>query len=52
MFLSGAVDLDGNPSEDDASHVLARLERRIATMPGVVGAVLSLSEPEEPALTA
>lgn len=51
LFLVGAVDLAGNPAEDEASHVLAAVERQVAAVPGVVGAVLSLSEPEEPALT-
>ncbi|QCB94681.1 cation diffusion facilitator family transporter [Cellulomonas shaoxiangyii] len=50
VFLVGAVDLSGNLAEDDASHVLARIEGRVRASPGVVGAVLSLSEPEEPAL--
>jgi cation diffusion facilitator family transporter len=50
VFLTGAIDLAGNPAEDEASHVLARLERRIAQTPEVVGALLSLSEPEEPPL--
>ncbi len=51
VFLSGAVDLTGEPGETAASHQLAALERRIRAAPGVVGAILSLSEPEEPALT-
>ncbi|MFC8192709.1 cation diffusion facilitator family transporter [Cellulomonas sp. NPDC057328] len=50
VFLVGAVDLAGNPAEDDAAHVLARVERRTRAIPGVVGAVLSLSEPQEPSL--
>ncbi|MEZ0446621.1 cation diffusion facilitator family transporter [Cellulomonas sp. ICMP 17802] len=50
VYLTGAVDLTGNLAEDDASHVLASLERRIARTPAVVGALLSLSEPEEPSL--
>ncbi|MEV7971639.1 cation diffusion facilitator family transporter [Cellulomonas sp. NPDC089187] len=52
VFLTGAVDLAGNPAEDDAAHALAAVEREVARTPGVIGAVLSLSEPEEPALTA
>ncbi|WP_136518368.1 cation diffusion facilitator family transporter [Cellulomonas telluris] len=47
VFLVGAVDLVGNPDEDAASHRLALVERRVRDIPGVVGAVLSLSEPEE-----
>ncbi|WP_454048893.1 cation diffusion facilitator family transporter [Cellulomonas sp. Marseille-Q8402] len=52
LYLTGAVDLAGNPAEDEASHVLAALERQVGSVPGIVGAVLSLSEPEEPALAA
>jgi hypothetical protein len=44
------VDLRGEPAEVEASHQLAMLERRLSSTPGIVGAVLSLSEPEEPAL--
>jgi divalent metal cation (Fe/Co/Zn/Cd) transporter len=51
VYLTGAVDLTGNMSEDDASHVLASLERRLSLTPAVVGATLSLSEPEDAALT-
>ncbi|RMI13472.1 cation diffusion facilitator family transporter [Cellulomonas triticagri] len=50
LYLTGAVDLAGNPAEDEAAHVLAAVERRVAAHPGIVGAVLSLSEPEEPSL--
>ncbi len=50
VYLTGAVDLTGNMAEDAASHVLASLERRLAKTPAVVGATLSLSEPQDPAL--
>ena len=50
VYLTGAVDLTGNMREDDAAHVLATLERRLARTPAVVGATLSLSEPQDPAL--
>jgi cation diffusion facilitator family transporter len=50
LFLIGAVDLVGNPPEDEASHVLASLERRIAANRRIVGALLSLSEPEDDSL--
>ncbi|NKY39248.1 cation diffusion facilitator family transporter [Cellulomonas septica] len=50
VYLTGAVDLDGDPHETEASHVLASLERRISATDGVVGALLSLSEPEEPSI--
>lgn len=52
LYLTGAVDLTGNLAEDEASHALAAAERRITAVPGIVGAVLSLSEPDEPALPA
>jgi cation diffusion facilitator family transporter len=48
LYLTAAVDLAGNMPEDDASHVLASLERRLTRQPAVVGAMLSLSEPEDP----
>ncbi|MFF1528895.1 cation diffusion facilitator family transporter [Cellulomonas sp. NPDC058312] len=50
LFLTGAVDLAGNLAEDEASHVLAAVEREVAAVPGIVGVLLSLSEPQEPAL--
>lgn len=50
VYLTGAVDLTGNPAEDVASHVLASLERKLARTPAVVGATLSLSEPQDAAL--
>ncbi|MGY4644729.1 cation diffusion facilitator family transporter [Cellulomonas sp. URHB0016] len=50
LFLIGAVDLAGDPGESEASHLLATLERRISAQPGIVAAVLSLSEPQEPSL--
>lgn len=52
LFLTGAVDLVGNPAEDDAARVLAAVERRLASVPGIAGAVLSLSEPGAPSLSA
>nr|WP_246117481.1 cation diffusion facilitator family transporter [Cellulomonas composti] len=51
VLVTGAVDLQGEPTETAAAHALAVLERRVAALPGVVGALLSLSEPEEPSLT-
>jgi cation diffusion facilitator family transporter len=47
LFLTGAVDLVGNPPEDEASHLLASLERRLGANPHIVGALLSLSEPQD-----
>ncbi len=50
VFLTGAVDLTGDPGEEQASHLLAELETTVRAMPGVVGVVLSLAEPHEPSL--
>lgn len=50
LFLTGAVDLTGNLAEDDAAHVLAAVERRVTAHPGIVGAVLSLSESQDASL--
>ncbi len=51
-FLSGAVDLVGNPDERTAALQLATLERRLATQDGVVLALISLSAPGDPSLEA
>jgi len=50
VFLTGAVDLAGEPDEVEASHQLALVEDQVRAIPGVVGVVLSLAEPEEPSL--
>lgn len=50
VLLTGAVDLTGDPGEQEASHLLAQVEAAVRAVPGVVGAVLSLSEPAEPSL--
>lgn len=50
LSLVAAVDLQGDPGETEASHLLAQLERRIARHPAIVRAILSLSEPEEASL--
>ncbi|MBD7917416.1 cation diffusion facilitator family transporter [Cellulomonas sp. Sa3CUA2] len=50
VFLTGAVDLAGEPDEVEASHQLALVEDQLRAVPGVVGVVLSLAEPEEPSL--
>lgn len=52
VSVIGDVDLVG---DDDESHVAVRLralEARISASPAVAGAVLSLSAPDEPSLTA
>jgi len=50
VLLTGAVDLTGEPGEVEASHLLAELETAVRAIPGVVGVVLSLAEPQEPSL--
>jgi hypothetical protein len=50
VLLTGAVDLVGDPGEEEASHLLAAVERDVRAIPGVVGVVLSLAEPHEPSL--
>lgn len=50
VLLTGAVDLVGDPGEEEASHLLAQVERDVRAIPGVVGVVLSLAEPHEPSL--
>lgn len=50
VFVTGAVDLTGNPDEEQASHELADLETAVRARPGIAGVVLSLSEPGDPAL--
>ncbi len=50
VFLTGAVDLTGDHDEVEASHLLAQVEAALRASPGVVGVVLSLSEPGEPSL--
>lgn len=49
-FLSGAVDLAGNPDERTAALQLAELERRVRRNPGIVLALISLSDPGDPSL--
>jgi hypothetical protein len=51
VSIVGDVDLTG---DDVESHVAVRLravEAKLAASPAVVGAVLSLSAPDEPSLT-
>jgi divalent metal cation (Fe/Co/Zn/Cd) transporter len=49
-FLTGAVDLVGNPDERTAAQQLAQLERRVARADGIVLALISLSAPEDVSL--
>ncbi len=51
VYLTGAVDLQGEPGESDAARRLADLQRRIVATPGVVAALVSLSLPEDASLT-
>lgn len=46
----GDVDLTGDHAEHDVSVMLRRLEAKIQQSPAVVGAVLSLSAPDEPSI--
>ncbi len=50
VFLSGAVDLVGNPDERSAAEQLAALERELVRRDEVVLALVSLSDPSDPAL--
>ena len=52
IFVIGDVDLTGDDSESHLAIRLRALEAKISSSPAVVGAVLSLSAPEEPTVTA
>jgi len=52
VFVVGDVDLTGDDTESRLAIRLRALEARICASPAVVGAVLSLSAPDEPTLTA
>jgi cation diffusion facilitator family transporter len=51
ITVTADVDLTGDDTERHVAIRLRELERRLTTSPGVVGAVLSLSAPDEPSLT-
>ena len=51
VSIVGDVDLSGNDVESHLAVRLRALEARISASPVVVGAVLSLSAPDEPSLT-
>jgi cation diffusion facilitator family transporter len=51
VFVVGDVDLTGDDTESRLAVRLRALEARICESPAVVGAVLSLSAPDEPTLT-
>ena len=52
VFVTGDVDLTGDDPEPRLAYRLRALEARISASPAVVGAVLSLSAPDEPTLEA
>ena len=52
VFVVGDVDLTGDDTESHLAVRLRALEAKICASPAVVGAVLSLSAPDEPTLTA
>jgi cation diffusion facilitator family transporter len=52
IFVIGDVDLTGEETESHVAIRLRALEAKISASPAVAGAVLSLSAPDEPALTA
>jgi cation diffusion facilitator family transporter len=52
VSIVGDVDLSGNEVESNVAVRLRALEAKLCASPPVVGAVLSLSAPDEPSLTA
>src|SRR5690242_18501689 len=52
IFVIGDVDLTGDDTESHLAVRLRALEAKISSSPAVVGAVLSLSAPDEPTITA
>jgi cation diffusion facilitator family transporter len=52
IFVTGDVDLTGDDAESHVAIRLRALEAKISASPAVVGAVLSLSAPDEPTITA
>ena len=52
IFVIGDVDLTGDDTESHVAIRLRSLEAKISASPAVAGAVLSLSAPDEPTLTA
>ena len=52
IFVTGDVDLTGDDTESHVAVRLRALEAKISASPAVAGAVLSLSAPDEPTLTA
>ncbi len=52
IFVTGDVDLAGDDTESRLAVRLRALEAKISASPAVAGAVLSLSAPDEPTLTA
>ena len=52
IFVAGDVDLTGEDTESHVAIRLRALEAKISASPAVAGAVLSLSAPDEPTITA
>jgi cation diffusion facilitator family transporter len=52
IFVMGDVDLTGDDTESHVAIRLRALEAKISESPAVAGAVLSLSAPDEPTITA
>jgi hypothetical protein len=52
VSIIGDVDLSGDDVESHLAVRLRALEAKISASPAVVGAVLSLSAPDEPSLSA
>jgi cation diffusion facilitator family transporter len=52
IFVIGDVDLTGDDTESHVAIRLRALEAKISASPAVAGAVLSLSAPDEPTITA
>jgi cation diffusion facilitator family transporter len=52
IFVVGDVDLTGDDTESHLAVRLRALEAKISSSPAVVAAVLSLSAPDEPSITA
>ncbi|WP_265520174.1 cation diffusion facilitator family transporter [Oerskovia flava] len=50
LYLVASVDLVGDEVESSVARRLDELERRVAQVPAIAGAVFTVSTPEEPAL--
>lgn len=50
LYLVASVDLRGEESETDVARRLDELERHAIQVPGIAGAVFTVSTPEEPSI--